>query len=126
MTTLIRNGTLVNADKSHRADLLIESQRIKAIAPNLPQENVRSWLAGNKSTTSTCRAARLLFLLHLPKNALRHEHVGRGFVGTAAFAVICGDARFARVPKILETAKAKDEKGRDWDAVNLEVLKGLM
>jgi hypothetical protein len=30
------------------------------------------------------------------------------------------------VPKILETAKEKDEKGRDWDEINLETLKGLM
>ena len=26
----------------------------------------------------------------------------------------------------LETPKLKDEKGRDWDAVNLECLQGLM
>jgi hypothetical protein len=30
------------------------------------------------------------------------------------------------VPKILETPKGKDEKGREWDAVNVEVLRGLI
>jgi hypothetical protein len=36
------------------------------------------------------------------------------------------DKAFANVPKILETPKANDEQGRDWDAVNLETLQSLM
>jgi endonuclease IV len=36
------------------------------------------------------------------------------------------DKRWKHTPKILETAKEKHEDGRDWDAVNLETLKGLM
>jgi hypothetical protein len=35
------------------------------------------------------------------------------------------DKRFKQTPKILETEKGKDDAGRDWDAVNLETLKGL-
>ena len=56
----------------------------------------------------------------------RHEHIGRGTIGLDGFKPIVRDAAFRKVPKILETPKSKDEKGRDWDAVNLEVLKGLM
>lgn len=56
----------------------------------------------------------------------RHEHIGRGTIGLEGFKPIVRDPAFKKVPKILETAKAKDEQGRDWDAVNLEVLKGLM
>jgi deoxyribonuclease-4 len=55
----------------------------------------------------------------------RHEHIGRGTIGLDGFRPIVRDKRFARVPKILETAKEKDEQGRDWDAVNLEVLRSL-
>lgn len=55
----------------------------------------------------------------------RHEHIGRGCVGVDAFAVICRDPRFAQVPKILETPKDPAPDGRDWDIVNLELLRAL-
>ncbi len=35
----------------------------------------------------------------------RHEHIGKGFVGTAAFGSVMRDPRFVDVPKILETPK---------------------
>lgn len=56
----------------------------------------------------------------------RHEHIGRGTIGVEGFKPFVRDDAFDRVPKILETAKGKDDQGREWDAVNLEVLKGLM
>ncbi|HEX8916811.1 MAG TPA: deoxyribonuclease IV [Humisphaera sp.] len=56
----------------------------------------------------------------------RHEHIGRGTIGVEGFRPIVRDKAFKDVPKILETAKGKDDAGREWDAVNLEVLKGLM
>jgi deoxyribonuclease-4 len=56
----------------------------------------------------------------------RHEHIGRGKIGLEGFKPIVRDKRFKKVPKILETPKDTDENGREWDAVNLEVLKGLM
>jgi deoxyribonuclease-4 len=56
----------------------------------------------------------------------RHEHIGRGTIGLDGFRPIVRDKRWRDVPKILETAKDKHEDGRDWDAVNLETLKGLM
>ena len=56
----------------------------------------------------------------------RHEHIGRGTIGLDGFRPIVRDEAFRAVPKILETAKGKDEQGREWDAVNLETLKGLM
>jgi deoxyribonuclease-4 len=55
----------------------------------------------------------------------RHEHIGRGCIGLAAFGVICRDGRFARVPKILETAKEIAPNGRAWDEINLEILRAL-
>ncbi len=56
----------------------------------------------------------------------RHEHIGRGTIGVDGFRPFVRDERFAKIPKILETPKDKNEQGRDWDEVNLEVLRGLM
>jgi deoxyribonuclease IV len=56
----------------------------------------------------------------------RHHHIGHGEIGLDGFRPIVRDKHWRDVPKILETAKEKDEQGRDWDAVNLETLKGLM
>ena len=36
MTTLIRGGTVVNADRAFRADVLIEGDIIAAVGENLP------------------------------------------------------------------------------------------
>lgn len=56
----------------------------------------------------------------------RHEHIGRGLIGVDGFKPIVRDKRWRDVPKILETPKLKHEDGRDWDTVNLELLKSLM
>jgi len=57
----------------------------------------------------------------------RHDHIGKGFVGLDGFRPIVRDKRWRNVPKILETPKdGKAADGRDWDAVNLETLQGLM
>ncbi len=56
----------------------------------------------------------------------RHDHIGKGLIGLDGFKPIVRDEAFAKIPKILETPKLKHEDGRDWDAVNLETLKGLM
>jgi deoxyribonuclease-4 len=56
----------------------------------------------------------------------RHEHIGLGKIGVEGFRPIVRDRAFKHVPKILETPKLKHADGRDWDAVNLEVLQGLM
>ena len=61
----------------------------------------------------------------------RHEHIGRGKIGIEGFKPFVRDVAFAKVPKILETPKEegeneRDENGREWDAVNLEVLRSLL
>ena len=55
----------------------------------------------------------------------RHDHIGRGKIGLDGFKPFVRDEAWAKVPKILETPKDKDEKGRDWDAVNLQTLRSL-
>jgi deoxyribonuclease IV len=56
----------------------------------------------------------------------RHDHIGRGKIGVEGFKPWVRDIAWAKVPKILETPKEKNEKGRDWDEVNLEVLRSLV
>lgn len=55
----------------------------------------------------------------------RHAHIGEGFIGLDGFRPLVRDERWAETPKILETPKEKDGKGRDWDEVNLRVLRRL-
>jgi deoxyribonuclease-4 len=56
----------------------------------------------------------------------RHDHIGRGKIGIEGFKPFVRDRAWSKVPKILETPKEKDERGRDWDAVNLETLRSLL
>lgn len=55
----------------------------------------------------------------------RHEHIGRGKIGVAGFRHVLRDARFARVPMILETPKEGGENGREWDEINRDMLHQL-
>jgi deoxyribonuclease-4 len=56
----------------------------------------------------------------------RHEHIGKGQIGLEAFRYLVNDGRFRSLPLYLETPKKDDpESGRAWDAINLEVLRGL-
>ncbi len=73
---------------------------------------------------------RRLFLIHLndAKKGLasrvdRHEHIGRGRIGTTAFSAIMNEPRLERVAKIIETPKK--ENGRDMDKVNLDLLRSF-
>jgi deoxyribonuclease-4 len=50
----------------------------------------------------------------------RHEHIGTGKLGRAAFRLLLADARFFGVPKILETPKEGDA-----DRANLALLRRL-
>jgi deoxyribonuclease-4 len=53
----------------------------------------------------------------------RHEHIGQGALGLNPFRFILNDARFAKIPKILETPKGDNE---EMDGVNLGILRGLV
>jgi len=53
----------------------------------------------------------------------RHEHIGKGKIGLAAFRFIMRDRRFRKIPKVLETPKGKDLRE---DVENLTTLRGLL
>jgi len=56
----------------------------------------------------------------------RHEHIGKGTIGLTGFTPIVRDEAFVKIPKIMETPKGEAPDGRQWDAINLETLVGLM
>jgi deoxyribonuclease IV len=56
----------------------------------------------------------------------RHEHIGLGKIGVEGFRPFVRDKAFRTIPKILETPKLKHPSGREWDEVNLEILRGLL
>jgi deoxyribonuclease IV len=53
----------------------------------------------------------------------RHEHIGKGKIGLAAFRFIMRDRRFRKIPKVLETPKGKDLAE---DVANLITLRSLL
>jgi deoxyribonuclease IV len=57
----------------------------------------------------------------------RHEHIGRGCLGLAAFERLLNDRRFAELPMVIETEKSDDKGLVDpLDAMNLAALRGLV
>ena len=55
----------------------------------------------------------------------RHAGIGRGEMGIEPFRFLLNDRRFRKTPMYLETPKG-EEKGRELDSINLEVLRGLI
>ena len=53
----------------------------------------------------------------------RHEHIGKGFIGVAAFGLLMNDKRFWGLPMCLETPKGPDLKE---DRENLTLLRSLI
>ncbi len=61
----------------------------------------------------------------------RHAHIGCGKIPLDAFRFLVNDARFADIPKYLETPKGlkiNEQTGEeeDWDVVNLRTLRSLL
>jgi deoxyribonuclease-4 len=53
----------------------------------------------------------------------RHENLGKGHIGSEAFARIMQDKKLEKVPKILETPK---DDTLDDDRINLGLLKSFL
>jgi len=53
----------------------------------------------------------------------RHEHIGQGQIGLAAFRCVLNDPRLTHVPMVLETPK--DDECTE-DVMNLKTLRGLL
>jgi len=55
----------------------------------------------------------------------RHEHIGRGRIGSAGFRNLLSDRRFRGVPMIIETPKGANQLGGEWDRVNIQRLRAI-
>jgi len=53
----------------------------------------------------------------------RHEHIGKGQIGVDAFGFVLNDARFVRIPKLLETPKTIETES---DRINIGLLRSLI
>jgi deoxyribonuclease-4 len=53
----------------------------------------------------------------------RHQHIGEGEIGLDAFRLLLNDARFARIPKLLETPKSIETES---DRKNMATLRSLL
>ena len=56
----------------------------------------------------------------------RHENIGEGKLGVAAFANLLNDDRFVEIPMYLETPKGENDDGEDLDTLNLALLRSLV
>jgi deoxyribonuclease IV len=62
----------------------------------------------------------------------RHEHIGKGCLGLEPFRRLLNDARFAKLPMLLETPKLESPESRrrsdadPWDMRNLRALRRLL
>jgi deoxyribonuclease IV len=58
----------------------------------------------------------------------RHEHIGKGCIGSEGFRLLLNDRRLAKVPMYLETPKEENgvPKGLELDRMNLAVLRSLV
>ncbi len=53
----------------------------------------------------------------------RHQHIGEGEIGLDAFRFLLNDARFAKIPKVIETPKPVEHES---DRENLRLLRSLI
>jgi len=100
-------------------------------AAGYPLDPAREYLATMRAFDATVGLQRIkAFHLNDSRRDLgsrvdRHEHIGRGKLGLAAFARLLRDRRLRGVPMYLETPKGQ-ENGLDLDVINLRVLRGLV
>lgn len=134
-------GTTLGYKLEHLAEIIARSKYPERLAVCLDTAHLfaagydfrgRKYSKFMKVVESTIGLDRIkVWHLNDSKKALgsrvdRHDHIGRGLIGLDGFKPIVRDKQFRKTPKILETPKEKDERGRDWDEVNLETLKLLM
>jgi deoxyribonuclease IV len=119
-------AVLERTDRPRRLGVCLDTCHLFAAGYDIRTE------AGYRAALAECERAVglgrvLAFHLNDAKAALgsgldRHEHIGRGRLGLAPFRLLLNDARFAAVPKVLETPKEPEPAA---DLRNLAVLRRL-
>lgn len=113
-----------------RLRVCIDTQH--AFAAGYDLRTARGYAAAIAELDATVGVARVVaFHLNDAKKGLgsrvdRHEHIGRGLLGTAAFRRLLHDRRFAGLPMCLETPKGAHPDDATDDVRNLAVLRRLL
>jgi deoxyribonuclease IV len=113
--------------ESHRLDVCLDTCHLFAAGYDL--RDPESYERTMESFSEAVGFSRLA-VLHLNDSKRpfgsrvdRHEHIGKGQIGTAGFACIMNDRRLAAVPKLIETPKGKTLRE---DRRNLRLLRSLV
>jgi deoxyribonuclease-4 len=121
-------GTLLaRAARPERVGICVDTCHLFAAGYDLRSE--AGW-ASAFGECAECVGPRRVLAFHLNDSRAplgsgldRHEHIGRGALGLAPFRRLLNDARFARVPKVIETPKEPEPIA---DRENLATLRRLV
>lgn len=115
-----------NVERPERLGVCLDTAHFFAAGHDI--RTPKGWDAAIKKVSSLVGLRAILaFHLNDSKTALgsrvdRHEHIGQGQIGKAAFKHVVNDPRFKNHPGCLETPKSKD---LHEDVENLRVLREL-
>lgn len=142
LETTAGTGTNLGYDFAHLAivrDLLREPERVgfcfdtcHVVAAGYPMASAQDATETWQRWDATCGLGAIrAFHLNDSVGACgsrtdRHAHIGLGACGDECFRAVVNQPRFRGVPMILETPKGEDARGRNWDLVNIERLRGLV
>lgn len=116
-----------NAREPERLCVCLDTAHVHAAGYDLASEtSTRKMFAEFDRTIGLSRLAALH--LNDSKTARgsrvdRHEHIGKGQIGLNAFRFIMRNARFRKIPKVLETPKGKELLE---DIENMKTLRSLL
>src|SRR5216684_2997475 len=96
MSTLIQNGTVVTAESTFPADILVEGEKIKEVRPGIP-------------VNSADRAIDATGMLLMPGGVDAHTHLDMPFGGTTSIVDFAIQARGTRMRDALDTWLKKAE-----------------
>jgi deoxyribonuclease-4 len=120
-------GTLLGrAARPERISVCVDTCHLYAAGYDI--RTARGWASAFAECAEQVGLARVAaFHLNDAKAPLgsgldRHEHIGKGYLGLAPFRRLLNDGRFAKVPKVLETAKEPEPFA---DIANLTTLRRL-
>ena len=127
-------GMINGVRNSRRVGVCLDTCHLLASGYNLCTEDGYEATFGKFERLIGFRRLKLFHLNDSKKPCMsrvdRHEHIGKGCIGLEPFRRLLNDARFARLPMILETEKSEwRERGKvaidPLDEMNLNTLRAL-
>jgi len=117
------------ADRPDRVAVCLDTCHAHAAGYDLSSQEGYERLISDIRTTVGLTAIKCVHLNDSKKAPAsridRHQHIGMGTIGLRGFQRLLQDKRLPGVPGILETPKEKAPDGRDYDEINLALLRKL-